>query len=52
MDFDFDPEKNEKLFAQRGIIFPMVIEAIHERGILLNVEHPNQGKYPGKRYSW
>ena len=49
VDFDFDPEKNERLFAQRGITFPMVIEAVHERGILLNVDHPNQARYPGQK---
>ena len=27
----------------------MVIEAIHERGVLLNFDHPNQEKYPEQR---
>ena len=49
MEFDFDPEKNARLFAARGITFSMVVEAVHERGVLLNISHPNQKLYPGQR---
>jgi uncharacterized DUF497 family protein len=49
MEFAFDPEKNEQLLRRRGVTFPMVIEAIAEKGILLNFSHPNQKKYPNQR---
>ncbi len=34
---------------KRGVTFPMVIEAIAEKGILLDFPHPNQERYPGQR---
>ena len=46
MEFDFNKEKNEILFKERGISFYQIIEAIAENGILLNVKHPNEEKYP------
>lgn len=49
MEYDYEPRKNELLYIQRGVTFPMVIEAIHERGILLNFDHPHQNKYPGQK---
>jgi hypothetical protein len=47
--FAFDPEKNDLLRKRRGITFPMVIEAIAEKGILAHFNHPNQTKYPGQK---
>jgi len=49
MEYDYDPRKNELLYAQRDVTFSMVIEAIHEQGILLNFDHPNQEKYPEQK---
>jgi len=49
MKFDFNQEKNELLFQIRGISFPEIIEAIAENGILLDIPHPNQEKYPIQR---
>jgi hypothetical protein len=49
MEFAFNTEKNDILRRERGVTFPMVIEAIAETGILLNFDHPNQIKYPGQK---
>ncbi|TAL32190.1 MAG: DUF4258 domain-containing protein [Spirochaetes bacterium] len=46
MKFAFDKSKNEILRKDRGVSFYDVIEAIAEKGILLNIEHPNREKYP------
>jgi len=48
MIFDFNEEKNELLFQQRGITFNQVIDAIEETGVLLNFKHPNKEKYPNQ----
>jgi hypothetical protein len=49
MEFAFDPKKNDLLRRRRGVTFPMIIEAISEKGILLNFNHPNPAKYPNQR---
>ena len=49
MEFFFDEAKNEKLFQLRGVTFQMAIEAIEEKGVLLNFSHPNQEKYPNQK---
>jgi hypothetical protein len=49
MEFKFDSVKNDLLRKTRGVTFPMVIEAVAERGILLDFPHPNQAKYPMQR---
>jgi uncharacterized DUF497 family protein len=49
MEFAFNSEKNDLLRRKRGVTFPMVIEAIAEKGLLLNFDHPNQTKYPGQK---
>jgi uncharacterized DUF497 family protein len=49
MEFAFDEAKNERLFQLRGVTFQMVIEAIEEKGVLLNFNHPNQQKYPNQK---
>ncbi len=49
MFFDFSIEKNEILFNRRGITFYQIIESIAEKGILLNVPHPNESKYPNQK---
>jgi hypothetical protein len=49
MEFAFDSKKNDLLRRERGVTFPLIIEAIAEKGILLNFDHPNQTKYPGQK---
>ncbi len=49
MEFDFDKGKNEIIFKERGVSFYQVIEVISEKGILLNIEHPNKEKYPNQK---
>ncbi len=49
MEYGFDPEKDDWLFAHRGVTFSMVIEAIGEGEVLLLIDHPNQADYPGQR---
>lgn len=45
----WDPEKNEKLKAQRGVSFDDIVMRI-ERGDLLDIlEHPDQERYEGQR---
>ncbi len=49
MEFSYDAKKNDLLYRTRGVTFPMVIEAIAEKGILLTFGHPNQAKYPKEK---
>ena len=49
MEFEFSEEKNYQLFQERGVAFNNVIESINEKGILLNIEHPNKEKYPNQK---
>jgi len=47
--FTWDPEKNAKLKAQRGVSFDEIVFHI-ERGDVLDIlEHPNQDRYGGQR---
>jgi uncharacterized DUF497 family protein len=47
--FTWDPEKNEKLKAQRGVSFEDIVRRI-ERGDVLDIlEHPDQERYEGQR---
>lgn len=48
MKLEFDPQKNELLFQERGITFYQIIEKIAEQGVLLNIKHPNPEKYPNQ----
>ena len=49
MNFAFDPKKSDLLLQERGVSFPMVIEAISEKGMLMNFQHPNQARYPNQK---
>ena len=49
MEIVFDSVKNDLLSRTRGVTFPMVIESIAERGVLVDFPHPNQSKYPAQR---
>ena len=47
--FTWDPVKNEKLKAERGVSFDEIVFHI-ERGDVLDIlEHPNQERYEGQR---
>ncbi len=48
MDYDFDPEKNACLIANRGLSFEQIIALIEAGKLLKILEHPNQAKYPGQ----
>jgi uncharacterized DUF497 family protein len=47
--FSWDPDKNEKLKAERHISFEEIIFYI-EQGLVLDIlEHPNKEKYPNQQ---
>jgi len=46
--FRWDPGKNERLKAGRGISFEEIILAIEENGLKDILVHPNQRRYPGR----
>lgn len=46
--FRWDPEKNERLKASRGISYEEIVLAIEEGGLLDILVHPNQKRYPGQ----
>lgn len=47
----WSPEKNRELKsdAKRGICFEDIVASIEGGGLLDDIEHPNQEKYPGQR---
>jgi len=47
--FDWNPEKNEKLMAERNIGFDEIVLLIEEGHLLRVVEHPNRVKYPNQK---
>lgn len=47
--YQFDPEKNAKLIASRGISFEEVIAALGTDKLLDIVTHPNIKKYPNQK---
>lgn len=48
MDYEFGPEKNAWLIANRGIGFEQIIALIEAGKLLQILEHPDQVKYPGQ----
>ena len=46
--FRWDPEKNERLKAGRGISFEEIVLAVEEGGLRDILVHPNQKRYPGQ----
>jgi len=46
--FRWDPDKNERLKAGRGISFEEIVLAIEEDGLRDVLVHPNQRRYPGQ----
>ncbi len=49
MTFNFSKEKNEILFRTRSVSFYQAIEIISEKGVLLDIDHPNKDKYPNQK---
>jgi uncharacterized DUF497 family protein len=47
--FDWNPEKNLQLIEDRGISFEAVIFFLQGDGLLDDLIHPNNEKYPGQR---
>lgn len=47
--FDWNPDKNEELRANRNVIFGEIVFALVSEGLLDIIEHPNQTKYPDQR---
>lgn len=47
--YSWDPEKNSKLKAERGVSFEEVVFHIEHGRVLDIVEHPNQERYGGQR---
>lgn len=47
--FDWDPEKNGALCAQRSITFEEIVFSIMHGGLLDILEHPNRQRYPNQR---
>lgn len=47
--FKWNDEKNQKLLAERGLSFEMVINSIQAGNLLDDVIHPNQEKYEHQR---
>ncbi|MBX3011684.1 MAG: BrnT family toxin [Caldilineaceae bacterium] len=46
--FDWNPEKNLLLKAERGISFDEIVLAIEQGHLLDVVQHPNQEQYPNQ----
>ena len=46
--FRWDPDKNERLKAGRGISFEEIVLAIEEDGLKDVLVHPNQRRYRGQ----
>lgn len=46
--FRWDPEKNERLKAARGISYEEIVLAIEEGGLMDVLVHPNQKRYSGQ----
>ena len=44
--YEFSAEKNQWLLAERNISFKLVIEALRGDRLIVEIDHPNQEKYP------
>lgn len=47
--FDWNPEKNQQLIEERGFSFEDAAYYLLNGGLIDDVEHPNQNKYPNQR---
>jgi len=46
---NWSPEKNQSLINERGVSFEDVLFYLQQGGLLDDVEHPNDDKYPNQR---
>jgi uncharacterized DUF497 family protein len=46
---NWSPEKNQSLINERGVSFEDVVFYLQQGGLLDDVEHPNDDKYPNQR---
>lgn len=49
--FNWNPDKNQLLLAERGISFERIVFEIASGNELAVFEHPNQEMYPGQKIS-
>ena len=47
--YQWNPEKNEQLKAERGLCFEQIVMHIEGNDLLAVYEHPNQVRYPGQQ---
>jgi uncharacterized DUF497 family protein len=47
--FDWNSEKNQQLIEERGVSFEEVIFFLQHDGLLDDIQHPNDDKYPNQR---
>ena len=47
--YQWNPEKNEQLKAERGLSFEQMVMHIEGGDLLAVNDHPNQGRYPGQQ---
>ena len=45
----FDQEKDALLRERRGVCFHDVVHAVERDGVLLDIPHPAQDRYPNQR---
>ncbi len=47
--FNWNADKNQQLMTERGLSFEAVLFSIQNGHLLDDIEHPNDGRYPGQR---
>jgi uncharacterized DUF497 family protein len=47
--FDWNADKNRQLIEERGVSFEDVVFFLQGDGLLDDLEHPNQARYPDQR---
>jgi len=47
--FKWNAEKNELLARERGITFEEIVQRISSGAMVIEVDHPNQSKYPNQK---
>ena len=45
----FDEDKDRRLRERRGVCFHDVVHAVEQDGVLLDIPHPAQDRYPNQR---
>jgi len=47
--FKWNDDKSQKLLAERGLSFEMVVNSVQSGGLLDDIAHPNREKYEHQR---